>query len=140
MAKRSKPSNGPEPFKGYVPAIYARNLVEAEFYKSLLVARDIPAIIEDAASESVGIPASIVGQGVPVLVPDVMLDEASEILAEHEDIQEDEELADYEETDEQYDDFDDDEDFEGDDLDDFDEDDLDDEDEDEDLDEGSEDL
>lgn len=119
--------------RGYVPVIYARNITEAEFYKGLLETNDIPAIIEDAASEVLGIPESIVGKGVPVLVPDGMLDEASEILAEHGDSQEEEALDDYEEMDEEFEDdaeeVDDeelDEDFDDDDLDDDFDDDMDD--------------
>jgi hypothetical protein len=56
--------------------MHARNLTEAEFFKGLLVSRDIPAIIGDEAGESIGFPSSIFGDGVPVLVPDQMLEEA----------------------------------------------------------------
>jgi hypothetical protein len=100
MAKRKKQKGG-EPSVAYVPVIYARNLTEAEFYKGLLTSNDIPAVIEDEGGESTGMPASVVGQGLPVLVPDEMLNEASQIIAEHEDTEEDEELDEYEEFDEE---------------------------------------
>ncbi len=127
--KKSKDEAGQ--FEEFVPVIYARNLTEAEFYKGLLASNDIPAIIEDEAGEVIGMPTSVVGQGVAVLVPDEMLDEASEIIAEHDDTEEDAELDEYEDMEDEADD----------DLDeDLDEDLEDEEFEDEDLDEDDEDL
>jgi hypothetical protein len=105
--KKTKPG---EAARDMVPVVYARNVTEAELYKQLLTTNDIPAVIEDDAGETIGMPASIVGQGVPILVPDEMLSEASEIIAEHEDTEEDEELDEYEDVEEEGDeDLDDDE-------------------------------
>ena len=95
--KKKKKSGEPAAARDMVPVVYARNATEAELYKQLLTSNDIPAVIEDDAGETtIGMPASIVGQGVPILVPDEMLSEASEIIAEHEDTAEDEELDEYE--------------------------------------------
>ncbi len=96
MSEKGNAEKGPG---GFVAVIYARNLTEAEFYKGLLDSNDIPAIIEDAASEVIGMPESIVGKGVPVLVPDEMLDEASEVLAEHGETEEDDQLEEFEDND-----------------------------------------
>ena len=75
----SGPTKPSQPHE-YVSLMNARNLTEAEFFKGLLVSRDIPAIIGDEAGESIGFPSSIFGDGVPVLVPDQMLEEAKKAL------------------------------------------------------------
>ncbi|MDD4888762.1 MAG: DUF2007 domain-containing protein [Phycisphaerae bacterium] len=108
MAKKKEKKKNGEPAKPqeFVPVIYARSATEAEFYKGLLTSNDIPAVIEEEAGEVIGMPSSIVGQGVPILVPDELLDEASEIIAEHGNNEEEEELDEYEDIDEESDDLD----------------------------------
>lgn len=131
MARQKKNGNGGKADRQLVPVIYARTITEAEYYKGLLTSNDIPATIEEEAEP--GEPAGPAGRGVPVLVPDQLLDEASEILAEHEEAEEDEELNEYEDLDGE-DELD--EDLEDEELDD--DDDLDDDDED--LDDDEDDL
>ncbi|MBN2209922.1 MAG: DUF2007 domain-containing protein [Sedimentisphaerales bacterium] len=80
----------PEPnkeFHDFVPLLFARNLPEAEFYKSLLEDHDIPVLIEDENTETLGLPD--LARGVPVLVPDEMLAEAEDILEQRSKIDED---------------------------------------------------
>ncbi len=103
-----------------VSLLFASNLIEAEFFKSLLEEHGVPALIETENSEVAGIPA--LSAGVPVLVPAELYDEAVEILAakrrggedddfdedfeeEDEEAEEEDELDEYE--DEDFDDFDD---------------------------------
>jgi len=85
MANEQRQGEGHEGSQGhqYVRVHAARNLLEAEFLKGLLVSNDIPAILEDEASETIGIPASLFGGGVPILVPDVQADKARQIIANH---------------------------------------------------------
>lgn len=66
-----------------VPAVYARSLDEAEEFQQLLEDHDIEASVgsEDETPEV----SERLGRGVPVLVPEALLDEASEIIADHED-------------------------------------------------------
>ncbi len=76
----------------FVPAVFARSLDEAEMYRELLDDHDIPAVIgsdEDLDEEQARI-ASRRGmtRGVAVLVPEAMLDEASEIIADRENAEE----------------------------------------------------
>lgn len=87
-----------------VPALYARSLDEAEEFQQLLEDHGIEAVVgtEDEPSDASG----RMGRGVPVLVPDALLDEASEIIADHDDtdeFEEDDELLDEEdEEDEEF--------------------------------------
>ena len=75
----------------YVPAFFARDMEEAGEYCELLADHDIPARagIEDelTAEDSEHRTAGRRGMthGVPVLVPETLLDEASEIIADRED-------------------------------------------------------
>lgn len=85
-----------------VPALYARSLDEAEEFQQLLEDHGIEAVVgsEDESSEAAG----RMGRGVPVLVPDALLDEASEIIADHDDTDEfedDDEILDDDEDDEE---------------------------------------
>ena len=73
-----KPSSEEWSFHAFVPLMFARNLAEAEFYKSLLEGRGVPVLIEDENTESIGLPD--MGRGVPVLVADEYLSKAKEIL------------------------------------------------------------
>ena len=71
----------------YVPVVFARDGDEAEEYRQLLEDHDIPVIAghEDEDEEDPS-PASqsLSGRGVPILVPEPLLDEASEIIADME--------------------------------------------------------
>lgn len=107
MARKKK---GPEPpeegFEDFVPAVMARSAHEAEEYRDLLNDHDIPAIVGD--EEGLWDPArplprrlglAGVSRGLPVLVPEVLLDEASVVISERdfdlfpgeEDVEEEEE-------------------------------------------------
>ncbi len=69
----------------YVPAVFARSKEEAEEYRQLLDDYDIPAIIpaeEDEASPPSRRGKAGISRGVPILVPEAMLDDASEVIAE----------------------------------------------------------
>jgi len=79
-------------FTDFVPVVFARSLQEAEEYRQLLDDHDIPAIVdtEDRAAKSSD-PATRrhdFSRGVPVLVPEALLDEAGEIVAEREETDE----------------------------------------------------
>lgn len=96
-------------FEDYVPAMVARSLAEAERYRDLLSDHDIPSQVgEEELAEEDRLQGSTRGmsRGVAVLVPEVLLDEASEIIADSEndedlrELDEDEEFADEEEEDE----------------------------------------
>ena len=100
-------------FCEFVPAVFAADLNEAEYLESLLDSADVPATIEDPPDDVFGAPS-----GVAVLVPEPLLDAATEVLAqdeEEDDLIEDEE-DDEDEEDELIDDLDEEEDL--DDLDD----------------------
>lgn len=116
----------------YVPVIFAENLELASRIKSLLECRGFPTLVEWESNGHLG--AGVINRRIPVLVPEEMQDDASEIVARAE-------MADYDDTDDDDDDddtevFDDDddddvdEDFEEDDLIDSDDDDVIDDDED----------
>lgn len=83
-----------EEHTGFVPAVFARSAEEAEQYSELLNDHDIPTIVgmdEDPSQDNQYRKAagkSGMTHGVPVLVPDVLLDEASEIIANREDLDE----------------------------------------------------
>ena len=79
----------------FVPAAFARTRAEAEQYQELLNDHDIPAVIgtgredTDEKPETTDLPRRReMTHGVPVLVPDVLLDEASEVIADREDVEE----------------------------------------------------
>jgi hypothetical protein len=81
-------------FWDFVPAVYAKSVQEAEEYRELLEDRDIPAMVgsEDDAAQDLSPERSArragLARGVPVLVPESLLDEASEVIAEREDLDE----------------------------------------------------
>lgn len=66
-------------FNEFVPVAFADNITEAEVYRALLEYRDIPTIIEDRFADEPELP--VITRGLPVLVPNEMLDDASDILA-----------------------------------------------------------
>ncbi len=82
-------------YTDFVPAVFARSVDEAEKYRELLDDHDIPAIIgtadhdenadEDEDEDAPRRHSSRgLTRGVPVLVPEALLDEAGEIIAETE--------------------------------------------------------
>jgi len=86
-AKRSSHSDDDDHGK-LVPAVFARSVDEAEVYRELLEDHDIPAIVadddDDAEHVAAGAPELI--HGVPIMVPEPMLDEAGEVIAHREDL------------------------------------------------------
>lgn len=91
----------------YVPAFFARNIAEAEEYCQLLGDHEIPAragldeeLLADADPDHRAASRRGMTHGVPVLVPECLLDEASEIIADREGF---DEFGDEEETDEEED-------------------------------------
>ncbi|MCK4602783.1 MAG: hypothetical protein KAU28_09975 [Phycisphaerae bacterium] len=112
MAKKDESFGAPgeKDRTGFVPAVFARSIEGAEIYQELLGDHDIPAIIgsdedlDEAKRNGQGSPErGQMSHGVPVLVPEVLLDEASEIIADREDTEE------FEDDEDDYDDEDDDE-------------------------------
>lgn len=79
---------GAEDYDEFVPAVFSRSREEADVVCELLNDHDIPAMVgtEDQTDEPDR--GSEMTHGVPVLVPDVLLDEASEIIADREDAEE----------------------------------------------------
>ena len=75
-------------YTDFVPTFLARSTEEAEGYRQLLDDHDIPAIVgTDEDLDEKGSPLEAARRpgmthGVPVLVPDVLLDEASEVIAD----------------------------------------------------------
>ncbi len=69
----------------FVPAVFARSIEEAEDYRQLLDDHDIPAIVGDEEQAGATAPPGLrkgFSRGVPVLVPEAMLEEAGEVIAE----------------------------------------------------------
>lgn len=101
MPSDKKDMESPEEYTEFVLAVLARNQAEAEQYRGLLNDHDIPAVIRpetvevaktDESNEQADVadppPRRQMTHGVPVMVPDAMLDEASEIIADREDVDE----------------------------------------------------
>ena len=99
----------PDASEEFVPAVFARSPEQAEMYCELLNDHDIPALVGDA-EDAEDTPRSQRGRsmarGVPVLVPEALLDEAGEVIAEREDAEEEFELGDEELDEEDDDEFD----------------------------------
>ncbi len=76
----------------YVPVVFARSLDEAEELRQLLEDHGIEAVLGDesdaAVAENSDTTIDAISHGVAVLVPDMYLDEASEIIADREDADE----------------------------------------------------
>jgi hypothetical protein len=108
--KQRRDDSGDEHLE-FVPAVFARSMEEAEEYRQLLDDHDIPSIIGADEEEPPPAPRCGVGsmtRGLPVLVPEAMLDEASEVIAEHDDADEfgrDKEETDGEEDDQEQEGF-----------------------------------
>jgi hypothetical protein len=91
----------------YVPAFVARSREEAQRYCDLLDDHDIPACVGDPEAledaEEIAAPGRLT-RGVAVMVPEALLDEASEVIADREDAEEflleEEDLLDDEDEDE----------------------------------------
>ncbi len=71
----------------FVAAVLARSVEEAERFRALLEDHDIPAIIDDVeevAEDGKEAPVrhGQMAQGISVLVPETLLDEASEVIAD----------------------------------------------------------
>jgi len=93
MSRKKEPD---EPFQeddsDFLPVVFARSIDQAELYRELLNDHDIPALV--GTDGNIDPKASGVSRrkgmthGVPVLVPESMLDEASEVIADREDVDE----------------------------------------------------
>ena len=101
------PDPGQSDNQDFVPVIVARSLDNAEMFRELLEDHDIPSILgteedfpgaADGAEEDEDSSNTAMIQGVPVLVPEGLLDEAGEIIADREDF---EDLDDEEDVDEE---------------------------------------
>jgi len=94
MPQAYKPTDGPErDHTEFVPVIFARSAEDAEIYRELLNDHDIPALLgtEEDDEPNDGGPAAPdhhISRGVPVLVPAVLLDEAGEVIADRESVDE----------------------------------------------------
>ena len=101
MARKRKDDleRSEEDFEDFVPAVFARSAEEAEEYREILNDHDIPAIVGDdgligdkpGGRQKPPAPKGMT-RGVPVLVPEVLLDEASEVIADrdYDELQEEE--------------------------------------------------
>ena len=91
----------------FVSVVVARSPEEAEMYRVLLDDHDIPAILatdeglEELAEDGRTILQGAVSHGTPVLVPESLLDEASQVISEREDFQDLELGSDEEEEEEE---------------------------------------
>ena len=78
-AEETPGQGGEDDLTDFVPAVFARSMAEAEAYRRLLDDHDIPVILgESRPVES----RSGITRGCPVLVPEVLLDDASRIIAD----------------------------------------------------------
>lgn len=94
MAKDSKQEN-PAEGQEFVPVVFARSDDEAEEYRQLLEDHEIDVAVGfeelDERGECVA-ETTRNRRGVPVLVPEIYLDEASEIISERDDLEDEFEL------------------------------------------------
>lgn len=102
MARKNEPLEVPEDEESdFVPVVFLRSPDEAERFRQLLDDHDIPAVVatdnEIAGSEDsetrVGRLAGTT-QGTAVLVPAVLLDDASQVIADFEDAERVQDAAD----------------------------------------------
>ena len=78
-AEETPGQGGEDELADFVPAVFARSMEEAEAYRRLLDDHDIPAILGLALPVD---RSALITRGCPVLVPEVMLDDASRVIAE----------------------------------------------------------
>ena len=72
----------------YVPAVFARDEKEAEAFRELLADHDIEALVgyEQLKTQPEREATEVqLGRGLPVLVPEALLDEASAVISDRED-------------------------------------------------------
>lgn len=81
----------------FVAVLFARNILEAGFYKTLLEDHDITVLLDQDSDENVELSHS--GQGVPVLVPSEQLEEAELVVEQRSEVEEEFE-AEFEDFDE----------------------------------------
>lgn len=142
MARKRNEKSPSDDSPVMVPAVYAASETEAQWYVDLLNDHDISAVIGDdddaapAGGKGSGSRGRRLSRGMPVLVPEAVLDEASEIIAESEEMEEFNTVVDDEESEEDEEDDDLEEGFVEDGLDEDDDDDDDDEDDDDELKDG----
>jgi hypothetical protein len=97
---------GNDEYGEFVPAVFARSRDSADKYREVLEDHDIPVVLSDereTEGDELTPPRRGMTNGVAVMVPDALLDEASEIIAnreETEEFEEDDELDDEDEGDE----------------------------------------
>ena len=77
----------------FVPAVFARSAEEAEVYCELLNDHDIPAVVGDDDNVDKGktksrVRRSSITHGVPILVPEMLLDDAGQVIAVQEELEE----------------------------------------------------
>lgn len=63
----------------FLPVVYVQNWADAQRYKDFLADHDIPALI--GTGEEKNLPGVEEAPGIPVLVPDEMMDQASQVVA-----------------------------------------------------------
>ena len=93
---------GNDEFGEFVPAVFARSRDSAEKYREVLEDHDIPVVLSDERedpSDELAPPRRGITNGVAVMVPDALLDEASEIIANREETDEFEEDDEFDEED-----------------------------------------
>ncbi len=93
MAKQHRqPGSDADRNNCYVSAVVARSQADAEKYRELLYDHEIPAILEEDDESPAPRPQHShtrrMTHGVSVLVPEPLLDEASEVIADREDLEE----------------------------------------------------
>ena len=88
-----------EEYEDFVPAVYARSRDDAERYREILEDPDTPVGMGDEDEKGKARRKGM-ARGTPILVPEPLLDEASEIIADLEDDEEFQDLDDDEEVDE----------------------------------------
>ena len=93
MSTRNSKNSPEDKSEEFVAVVYARSLEEAEQYRELLDDHDIPAMFGTNASEDEEgkltrrAPVRTSSRGIPIMVPEVMLNEASEVIASREELE-----------------------------------------------------
>jgi len=86
MSRRDDDEVEADELADYVPVVYAASADEAEWYRQLLEDHDVPALVDEeyGGPPPEGAPAG--ARRVPVLVPELMLEESKEFIAELDDM------------------------------------------------------